>query len=325
MAVYLKQGAGCKGNIELAPLIFWSNAKFMQAMLLAAGLGTRLRPYSNILPKPLFPVLNQPLLHILLNMLQEAGCKKIIVNGHHLGEQIRQALPEQQDITFQYETDILGTGGGLRKTLPKLGAEPLLVMNGDIFHNIDLAELYEYHLKSDNKITLAMHDHTRFNSVAVHHDSVQTFHPTVASSHDLLAFTGVHVVDPAIIEMIPTDQFFHIIDLYEKLAAQGDGIGVFRVDGSVWRDIGTPEDYLELHGQLLSGSITQPLPIEVPARSWLVDKEARLGQDVQFEGWGCIGKAQIGMGAHLINCVVWDGAVIQEGGQLANSIVAPGL
>ena len=108
----------------------------MQAMILAAGLGTRLRPYSNIRPKPLFPVLNQPLLRILINMLEEAGCTKIIVNGHHLRDQLKSAVAESNTILYQDEPRILGTGGSLREALPQLEDEPLLVVNGDIFHDI---------------------------------------------------------------------------------------------------------------------------------------------------------------------------------------------
>lgn len=297
----------------------------MQAMLLAAGLGTRLRPYSNIRPKPLFPVLNRPLLYLLLDMLQEAGCSKIIVNGHHLGDQLREALTERNSVSYQYEPEILGTGGSLRQAITMLDDQPLLVMNGDIFHNIDIVSVYENHCRSGNKVTMAMHDHSKFNSVVVRDGFVHTFRPEGKDKRELLAFTGIHVVDPAVIEMIPPGIFFHIIDLYEKLAEMGEEIRAFRVDGTFWRDIGTPDDYLALHEQLLTGEIKQPLPVQVPNNKWLVSNEAQLGPAVKLEGWGCVGNARIGAGVRLCNCVVWDDAVIEDGVCLNNTIVAPGL
>ena len=297
----------------------------MQAMLLAAGLGTRLRPFTFVRPKPLFPILNQPLLTILLDMLHGAGAKEIVVNGHHLGDQVRKAVSGRKGLFYQYEPEILGTGGSLRRALPRLSEAPLLVMNGDIFHNIDLLLLYDHHIRSGNRITMAMHDYPRFNTVEVRDGFIRTFHPELAKEVELLAFTGIHIVEPSVIEMIPFGKYFHIIDLYEQLASKGENIGILRVDGSLWEDIGTPEDYLGLHGRLLSGEIQPPSPVPAPTKKWLISKESNIQDDVQFDGWGCIGNAKVGSGVHMQNCVVWDGAVIGDGAWLANKIVIPQL
>lgn len=296
----------------------------MQAMLLAAGLGTRLRPYSLVRPKPLFPILNRPLLLILLDMLRQAGCTRMVVNGHHLCSQVKQATAGRENLFYQHEPDILGTGGSLRQAIPHLSDEPVLVMNGDIFHNIDLAALYSYHIQSGNRITMAMHDYPRFNTVAVKGGFVETFHSDSHRNKPAnLAFTGIHIVDPSIIRLIPERQFFHIIDLYEELISQGEKIGCHRVDGAFWQDIGTPEDYLELHAMLLSGAIRQPMPIPIPRTPWLVSKKARVGNNIHLAGWGCIGNANIGANARLRNCVVWDGAVVPAEERLENAIVYP--
>ncbi|MCI5129172.1 MAG: nucleotidyltransferase family protein, partial [Candidatus Electrothrix sp. AUS3] len=110
----------------------------MQAMLLAAGFGTRLRPYTLVRPKPLFPVCNIPLLHILLDKLVDAGCDRIVVNCHYLADQIKEAVERRPEVILQYEKEVLGTGGGLRKALEHFQDQPdtpVLVMNGDIFHD----------------------------------------------------------------------------------------------------------------------------------------------------------------------------------------------
>lgn len=295
----------------------------MQAMILAAGLGTRLRPYTLMRPKPLFPVLNRPLLLTLLDMLRRAGCCHVVVNAHHLAVRIKAAVADMPDVRFQYEPEVLGTGGGLRLALPEFTAEPVLVMNGDIFHTVDLAALTRYHVQNGNLITMAMHDYPRFNTVRVGEDRVLSFRPDRGgAAGELLAFTGIHVVSPEVIRQIPSRRFHHIIDLYEDLVQGGEKIGIFRVDGCFWRDMGTPQDYLDLHGELLGGGIRQSLlPLPRFRGNWLVDDQAVLTAGLELADWGCVGKAVIGRDVKLRRCVVWDGAHIPAGSRLEDAIV----
>ncbi len=268
----------------------------MQAVLLAAGFGTRLKPYSALRPKPLFPVLNRPLLQHLLQKLRDSGVTRIVVNAHHLAGQIEAALADWPEAHLQYEAEILGTGGSLRRALPTLAREPVLVVNGDVYHDIPLRTLYEHHLASGNAVTLAMHDLPRFNCVRTRGDRVLGFD----GGDHCLAFTGLQVVEPQVIARIPQDGFFHSIDLYRQLAPAG-GIGFMRVDGFFWQDMGTPADYLLLHRLLLP---------EAPREArWLIAPTARLAADVRLRGWGCIGEgAVVAAGAQLKDCVVWDRA-----------------
>ncbi|ADW17200.1 Nucleotidyl transferase [Desulfobulbus propionicus DSM 2032] len=280
----------------------------MQAILLAAGYGTRLRPYTDIRPKPLFPVVNQPLLHRLLGQLQARDCWPVLVNCHHLAAQIETALAPWPGILIQHEPEILGTGGALRKGLDRLDNDPVLVMNGDLYHDIDPEWVYHRHLLSKNDVTLALHDYPRFNTVGVEGDRVRSFGD---GQGEQLAFTGIHVVDPEVIERIPAGRFHHIIDLYRELAAAGK-VGYCRVDGRCWRDIGTPADYLDLHRELLAAH-----------EGWVIDPSARLGSGVVLEEWGCIGAgAMIGDGARLCRSVVWDGAEIAAGSRFSDAIVS---
>jgi len=292
----------------------------MQAIVLAAGFGTRLRPYTIIRPKPLLPVLNRPLLHILLDRLQASGCRKTVVNCHHLAGQIQDALTGYPDVHIQVEPEILGTGGSLRLAMEQLSGEPILVMNGDIFHTVDLVKLYRYHHRSGNKVTLAMHDYSCFNTVGVHGERVVSFQPGPAEQR--LAFTGIHVVEPEVLHKIPARSFFHIIDLYEELAGQGV-IGLKRVDGAFWRDIGTPEDYLQLHRELLdSGSGTAFTGKGRRQDGWLLGEDVRLGDTVQLRDWGCLGHGvRVGNSAILSRSVVWDQARIAAGSRIVDAIV----
>lgn len=283
----------------------------MQAILLAAGYGTRLRPYTAIRPKPLFPVRNQPLLHRLLAQLQACNCRPVLVNAHHLAGQIEAALALWPETLVQVEPEILGTGGSLRKALDSMDNDPVLVMNADLYHEIDLEQAYHCHLGSKNDVTLVLHDYPRFNNVDVVGDRVRGFGADATASGERLAFTGIHVADPEVIERIPTGRFHHIIDLYRELAAEGR-IGYCRVDGAPWRDIGAPADYLDLHRELLGRD-----------GGWLIDPAARIGSDVILEGWGCIGAgAVIGAGARLCRSVVWDGAEVACGDVFVDAIVS---
>ena len=188
----------------------------MRAMILAAGLGTRLRPYSLVRPKPLFPILGRPLLLITIDKLRRAGFSPIIVNCHHLSEQIVDLLKGEDDIILQVEVDVLGTGGGLRMALGSCGKEPLLVTNGDIYHTIPYDKIYARHQQSGCQVSMVMHDFSRFNKVHVDQKwRVQGFSTTSfapeSNATTLLAFTGIHVVDPQILESIPSGCFFNII------------------------------------------------------------------------------------------------------------------
>lgn len=279
----------------------------MQAIILAAGHGTRLRPYTDIRPKPLFPVCNRPLLHLLLEKLRDCNCWPVLVNSHHLAPQIEAALTHWPEVLHQYEPELLGTGGSLRRALNRLDNDPVLVMNGDLHHQIDLEQVYHRHLLSKNDVTLALHDYPRFNTVVVEGDRVRGFGDTCGQH---LAFTGIHVVDPEVIERIPLQGFHHIIDLYCELAREGR-VGYCRVDGALWQDIGTPADYLHLHGELLA-----------KASGWLIDPTARIGSQVTLEGWGCIGPgAVIGDGARLCCSVIWEGAEVRAGLVCTNAII----
>ncbi len=286
----------------------------MQAMLLAAGFGTRLRPYTLIKPKPLFPVLNVPLLHILLDMLVRAGCERIVVNCHHLADQIKTSVADRPEVLLQYEPEILGTGGSLRKALPLFTDEPVLVMNGDIYHDIDVCNLMDAHLHSDSLVTMAMHACERFNSVRVRGGQVLGFLPDSPDPDDeMLAFTGIHVLDCEVIKQIPKSGFYHIIDLYRALAAAG-WIRSRRVDGSFWRDIGTPVDYLDLHRELLT--------VADAARPWCISELADVAADVVLNDWGAIGPgARIGGRAGLTRCIVWEDTVVEPGRQCADRII----
>ena len=299
----------------------------MQAMILAAGLGTRLLPYSMKRPKPLFPVLDQPLLSLTIHKLRTAGFTCITVNGHHLHEQLEALLASEGAIRFQFEEEILGTGGGLRKALPGFSEQPLLVTNGDIFHSVDFTEVYQDHRVSGADVTMVLHDFPRFNNVCVADDGMVTgFVRTDEPSHPeqrRLAFTGIHVVNPGLLKRIPPVTFHNIIDCYRQCIKEGLHVRGLVMRGCFWTDIGTPNDYLDLHANLLDKSVGAcGYPIAAPSGTLFLGNDVSLGERVRFIGWASVGsRAVIGAGAEISRSVVWDGAVVAPGSVIADAIV----
>lgn len=294
----------------------------MQAMILAAGFGTRLRPYSLLKPKPLFPVLNKPLLLATIDRLKNSGFSRIIVNCHHLREQVVQAVGSLSGVIVQEEEQILGTGGGLREACSNVNDDPLLVTNGDIYHTIDFAELYKYHSQSSNMVTMALHDFPRFNNVVIEGDRVRGFVDSNSTSSKL-AFSGIQVINPSILREIEPGKQSCIIEHYRSLLTKKIPIHFLKYDNAHWTDMGTPRDYLELHHSLLTGLTPCWPELEYGGDTFLIDSEADHSTHAEMKDWACVGKARIEPGALLSRCVVWDGAVVKKGSVFSDAIVIP--
>ncbi len=280
----------------------------MKAMILAAGFGTRLKPYSLLRPKPLFPVLDEPLVRRTIRQLRACGFTEIIVNAHHLRRQFVELLSAEKDIRLQLEDEILGTGGGLRRALDNLDQQPLLVVNGDICHDIDLGAVYLGHLDSGAAATLVLHDCPRFNKVSVQGERICAFGEKGGGQ---LAFTGIHVLDSALLTIIPPDSFYNIMDCYRHWLSKGAFIRG-HVISDWWIDMGTPADYLALHETLLRRK-------ESP---FFLGSRVEVGRDVEFDRWVCIGSgARIASGARLSGVLVWDGARVAADADLVDTIV----
>lgn len=221
----------------------------MKAMILAAGLGTRLRPFSLHTPKPLFTINQVPVLDIAIAGLAKAGCRAIIINTHHLAEKIASHVARQKypiPVLTRYEPEILGTGGGIRNIADFWGDEPLLILNADILCDLDPARVFRFHQNHAYPVTMVMHDHPRFNMVSVDsNDHILALDRRSAVAQDCrqMAFTGIHVLDPVVRSYLPASGFAHIIDTYREMIADGHKVKAFVMTGTYWQDMGTPQDY----------------------------------------------------------------------------------
>jgi mannose-1-phosphate guanylyltransferase len=302
----------------------------MNAAILAAGLGTRLRPLTYTTPKALVPVLNQPLLGVLLAQLQEAGALRVAVNTHHLADQVQRFLevnnPPGLMVVVRPEPEILGTGGGLRSLAGALGDGPFLAVNADILTDLDLGAIFRQHQK-EALATLVLHDCPRFNNVWLDRKGwvAGVGAPPPTKSGPPLAYTGVQVVSPRMLNWLPQEGPADLVAAWLKAIAQGEHLAAMVVSGHFWQDLGTPEAYLAAHQRLLSGTCPGLNKFFPPLSDPLLGEGAVLEEGVACGGGVCLGReVRVGQGTRLKNTVAWDQAQIGPGLTLENCVVGRG-
>ncbi|MBM4273745.1 MAG: NDP-sugar synthase [Deltaproteobacteria bacterium] len=301
----------------------------MQAAILAAGLGTRLRPLTYRVPKALLPVLNRPLLGLLLEQLQAAGFTRVAVNTHHLADQVQRFLAEQRppglEIEVSHEPEILGTGGGLRGLGEILGGGSFLVVNADIVTDLDLGNIYHRHLEQAIT-TLVVHDHPPYNKVWVERNRVVSIgEPPPGGAGRALAYTGVQVVSPEIFRYIPATGPYDLVAAWREALAAGERLEALVALGHYWQDLGTPANYLAAHWWLLTRPPSHLASFFPGVSDPLIGPGAMVGGRVHFGSGVCLGAGvSVGAGAFLKNTVIMDNAVIAPRITLEDCIVGPG-
>jgi NDP-sugar pyrophosphorylase family protein len=245
----------------------------MKAMILAAGLGTRLRPLTEDRPKALVTVAGRTLLDLALSRLRKYGVNEVIVNTHHYAEKILEYLEANHNfgmrIEISCERALLDTGGGLKNAAAFfLGAggssqEPFLLHNVDVLSTIDLGRMIRFHAEEKALATLAVQDretsryllfdeHGQLCGRRIGRDGEAQLVRS-AQQVQALAFSGIHIISPRIFAQMKEEGAFSIITTYLRLAAQGEKIAAFRADGCYWRDLGRPESILQAAQDVASG------------------------------------------------------------------------
>ncbi|MFP3870968.1 MAG: sugar phosphate nucleotidyltransferase [Syntrophobacteria bacterium] len=293
-----------------------------RAMILAAGLGSRLRPLTLERPKVLVPVQNRPLLHWLIDYLRGAGAEAVIINAHHLSRALVEHVRSEKfniPVEVRVEESLLDTGGGIRNVADFSEGRPFVVINGDIFSAIDIQEVLGSHLCSGAKATLVLTDEPRFNQVQVAVDGrILSF---TGGPGQRLAFTGIQVLDPQGLMDIPARTPVSIIDFYGQLIAAGSKVMAHVVEGEFWRELGTPERYLQLHQEFFRLK-TPPLPgVQVGGKP-AVHPSVRLGAGVELEGAVCLGAGSVlGDGVKVHGSILWDRVEVRAGCSVTASII----
>ena len=300
----------------------------MKALVLAAGLGTRMRPLTFVKAKPVLPVLNRPLLHWTLELLAAHGVREVMINLHHLPRTVRAAVGDGRafglKVAYSYEREILGTGGGPRKVRRWLGDEPFFLLNGDVVFDFDLTRLFRAHERSGAPATLALlpnPDPRKYSAVVTGPDgrlrSIAGL-PRPASGGAVSMFPGVHVLDPALLDRLRPGPSDTVRDLYVPLITEGRPPLGLRLRGP-WYDLGSPSLYLASHQSLLASrfrGIRRGSVIHPEAR---VHPRARVTRSAVGKG------AVIEQGAEVRGSVLWDRVTVGRDAVVDASILATGV
>lgn len=241
----------------------------MKAMILAAGMGTRLRPLTNDRPKALVEVGGRPMLEIALTRLQAFGIREVIINVHHFADKIIDYLKINNfgmRIEISREDVLLDTGGGLKKAahffLEGLADSdaPFLLHNVDVVSTVDLGRVVQFHVQKKALATLVVQDRETSRYLLFDEElrlcgrrsrddprdeavrSVRHVRP--------FAFSGIHVISPGLLQRMTEEGVFSIITTYLRLAAAGERILAFRADEYYWRDLGKPNDLVQASSEL---------------------------------------------------------------------------
>ena len=238
----------------------------MKAMILAAGLGTRLRPLTNTIPKPLLPIAGTPLIVWNLLLLKQYGFHDVVINLHHLGPMIEQAVGTGSRyglrIIYSREPVILGTGGGLKQAEPHFSGESVLVLNGDTLVELDLGALCAFHQQRDAVATLVLRkdpEAARWGLVEMDSEN-RIVRITGRGRTDQVSiqprmFAGIHVFRPQLLRDVPKGVASTIIDPYVAAIQRGETVLGYDCEG-YWSDVGTPERYAHAEQDASAGRIT---------------------------------------------------------------------
>ena len=221
----------------------------LPVVIMAGGLGTRLKPLTNIIPKPLIPINEKTILETILGQFKAIGCTKYYLSVNYKREIIEyylQNLEEKYDVTFLKEDKPLGTIGSVSLLKGKID-KPFFVSNCDIIIDQDYRDVYDYHRNNKNDITIV----TAIKSFHIPYGVIETgengLMKGISEKPDMsyMINTGVYILEPQLINEIPTDTFYHITDLIEKVREKGGRIGCFPVSEKSWTDIGDWNEYLK--------------------------------------------------------------------------------
>lgn len=299
-------------------------------MVLAAGLGTRLRPLTFEVPKPMVPVLDRPVMGHILDLLGEHGFEEVIANLHWFPDSITGYFGDR--LTYRYEPELLGTAGGVRGCADFFGQESFLVISGDALTDIDLTALAERHRQAGGVATLAVKKvpDTREYGVVLHdrEGRITGFQEKPAPEEALsdLGNCGIYVFTPEIFDYFPERQFVDWAqDVFPTLLDRDVPFHIHETR-EYWNDVGSLAELQQGTFDALRGELRLQMSGAERSAGVIVARDCELPQSVEIEAPAWLGQGVcVGENVRLMGPVVLgDGARIGDGAQLRSSIVLPG-
>jgi mannose-1-phosphate guanylyltransferase len=321
----------------------------MKAMILAAGLGTRLRPLTNVVSKPMVQMANRPCMEHAVRLLAKHNVTDIIVNLHYMPEIIQEHFGDGNrfgvHITYSYEKELLGTAGGFKKVQQFFGNDSALIISGDALTDINLDTYHRFHKENGGIATLALKqvaDPTEYGVVIRENNRVVRFQekPKKEEAISQLANTGIYLFQPEIFSHIPADTFYDFgRQVFPELLAGGEIINGY-VMGEYWCDVGDLRVYREAHFDMLTGVVNVALPgkrfgnihqgdrVSIHPDTTLVGPIVLGNNCTIHEGARIFGpvilgdNTEIGKNAVIKRCILWDHVIVGAQADLSDSIIA---
>ncbi len=295
-----------------------------RAFVLGAGLGTRLRPLTDELPKPLVPIFQKPLLTFAFDHLAAAGVNSFVVNTHHLPAAFPQAFPESsfrgRTIAFVHEPVLLETGGGIKNAEPLLGDEPFVVYSGDVLTDVPLEPLFEEHVRRGNDVTLALRETGLAAQVAFRDGAVLDIGQRLGHPGNL-DYANVSVWNPIAFARFSLGEKISFIPVLVQWIAEGGRIGGVVANDGEWFNLGSPAQYLAVHRAIIERNWR---PDYLQPNDWprLRAPDATIDLAASVDRFSVIGAGcSVGPGATIAESILWPAAQIASRATLKRCIV----
>lgn len=317
----------------------------MKAVVLVGGEGRRLRPLTETVPKPLLPLVDRPILAHVLDHLVAHDVTEVVMSSPYLEETFHPFLETRGDrptVTWVTEREPLGTGGAIVSVLDRLGDEPFLALNGDILTDLDLTAMLDRHRSRGAAVTIALHhveDARAFGLVATDPTGLVTGFrekPPDPIPGDINA--GTYVLDPSVLRGWDPGTYVWIEgEIFPSMIAEGVAMHAFGSD-AYWLDLGTPEQYLRAHADLLAGRVAGHIfdapwigpgarvdPSARVGRSVAIGPDARVDAGAEVDGSVLLTGSVVEGGARVVRSVLGSGATVGAGASLAGSVLGDGV
>ena len=294
-----------------------------QAFVLGAGLGLRLRPLTEDLPKPLVPIFQKPLITFALDHLAAAGVQSFVINTHHVLEHFERfftgGIYRQLPVRLVHEPVLLETGGGIKNAQPWLGTQPFIAYSGDVLTDLPLEPLIEEHFRSGNDVTLALRETGLAANVAFRDGRIIDIGNRYGHAGNF-DYANVSIWNPQIFDRIPSGKKISFIPILADWIGAGGKIGGVVLNEGRWFNLGSRAEYLEVHRTIAEG--WRPAYVRAPEWPLRVAPDATIDPSAEVRGCSVIGPGcRIGAGALIDDSILWPGAQIASHSQLKGCIV----
>ena len=300
-----------------------------KALVLAAGFGTRLRPLTDAVPKPLLPLWNVPMLDHALALLADWGVRDAVVNAHYRAGELLDHLRARRGaprVSLSFEPEILGTGGALARAQWFFDERPFWVLNADVAADLSPRPFLRCMQRTAPLAVLWMHASRGPRTVDVDNGTVRCFRSARPGTDGTFTFCGLQLVDPEIFTFLDRNGAFQtIVDAYRRGMAVGRRVAAVAPGDAFWYDVGTPAAYLDAHAAVLAAARAGRPGARLMQPDYAARQAALRRRGVRIDGFACIAPgAAVAPGARLARAILCDGAAVGARADVRDAVLAPG-